>query len=210
MGEVLMLNKKRTLIVFAPGWGDPSLVIDVLVKRFQNAYPTYDTHVLSYMNRGITRSIRDLAEDHAPVLQALREKYETIVFIGHSLGGLVGRALLDYLDFDLFISIASPHSGTRLAMLPFASSISPSARDMTPWGLVPLKKPSCASLTISAAFDELLWPQESSQLPGVKNVKIPWTEHLTVATSQRTFLEISAWLDYEQFAKFCPDEVVVE
>jgi hypothetical protein len=193
-----------TMIVFAPGWGDPSIVIDRLAARFEGV----DKLVLSYHNRGMTSHIADTINSVKPIVRILRENYETLIFIGHSMGGLVGRSL-DYLledhgwgFWDTYISIASPHQGTKLASLgnPFLKRLLPSITDMRPGSrFLDYKYDICTPerYSIQAQFDELLFPQSSAVLPNAKeHVIIPGTNHLTVATSKKTFEQINTWLGW--------------
>lgn len=196
---------KPRCLVFAPGYGDPSIVIDQLAKRFVD----YDKVVLSYHNRGVSQSIPEIAVGLLPLLDALRAGYEHITFIGHSMGGLIGRCL-EFLRpglLDAYVSIATPHGGTYLASLD-RWGISPSVVDMAPFtgfleGLE--SKPwIIPSLVIAAKWDQLIFPQYSAlDLVGtnVEKTTIPWTEHVTVALSERTYLEIWGWLTYAIFGE---------
>ncbi|KAM3137451.1 hypothetical protein pb186bvf_010424 [Paramecium bursaria] len=67
-------------------------------------------------NKDIDKMGRDLAEEVIRVLQEDNASEFRLSFIGHSLGGIVIRASLKYLDylkdtFYTYISLASPHVG---------------------------------------------------------------------------------------------------
>jgi pimeloyl-ACP methyl ester carboxylesterase len=203
------------LLVFGPGFADPNLVIDQLAKKFGEGF---DRIVLSYPERGTRQTIDATCEGLYRPLAILRKSYKFVAFIGHSMGGLVGRRLMDmhYPNklFDAYVSIATPHNGTGLALLAPGSlleRLSPSARDMRPGSLFlnhltenraylfdegyPAYTPA---MTLAAGFDELVWPRSSTRIEGVDNhVVIPWTNHITVALSDRSFGEIYSWLKFE-------------
>lgn len=205
---------KNKLLVFGPGYADPSFVIDQLAKRFDEGF---DRIVLSYPERGIRQGITKTALGVLEPLQILRKSYDFVGYIGHSMGGLVGRELLrihgpsDPL-FDAYVSIGTPHYGTTLAALktPFSrlvAKISPSVRDMRPGSrfLTSLNEDWCQhfchvpTLCLGAGLDELVWPQASVDLGTCSSeyIKIPNTDHITVATCARTYQEIWAFITYE-------------
>jgi len=209
------MNNK--LLIFGPGFGDPNVVIDQLAKKFNKGF---DRIVLSYPDRGTRISITDICDDLYDPLSMLCRQYKFVGFVGHSMGGLVGRRLMflsgDEKLFDAYVSIASPHSGTRLvSLLPrsLVERLSPSAADMRPGSNflrlldevgVPKDIPC---MTIAAALDTLVWPSSSTRIKGVKDhVTIPKTSHLTVALSNRTFLEIWGWLTYGILGEISPGE----
>ena len=78
---------------------------------FTWSYPSFgpDFHALS---RDLTRDLRRLAQTHPQ---------GTIVLIGHSLGGLLIKSVLDHTDIagrvGLVVSLATPHQGSVLAGL---------------------------------------------------------------------------------------------
>lgn len=192
------------LLVFGPGYGDPSIVIDQLAKRFDTGF---DRLVLSYMDRGTRQPIEASAQEHFAVLSILRKSYKFICFIGHSMGGLIGRELLRMQTdlFDAYVSIGTPHRGTMLASLApefLFKRLSPAVRAMAPGSsfLAKLDESSLSvpALTVAAQFDELVFPPLAASMPNEPNhVVIPWTTHVSVALSQRTYLEIWGWLSYE-------------
>lgn len=192
------------LLLFGPGYGDPSIVIDQLAKRFDTGF---DRLVLSYVDRGTRQPIETSAGDLYPMLSILRKSYKWIGYIGHSMGGLIGRELMRLEPglFDAYVSIGTPHGGTRLAsMAPqwLFKSLSPAVQAMAPGSTFLAKldatEVTCPAMTVAAQFDELVFPGKAARLPREENhVVIPWTTHVTVALSQRTFYEIWGWLNYE-------------
>ena len=198
-----MPTKQRTdtgndrLLLFAPGYADPSLLIGQLSKKFTNGF---DQVILNYKDRGITQTIPQIAQSFIPLIESLRDSYETIIFIGHSMGGLVGKEIAHEVKLDGYCSIATPHSGTNKAFL--ASWFSPAAKDMVPGSQFLRtqkhfdKKVVPKILNIAAQYDSLV---KRPKLLGVETTKVPWTTHITVMMSQRTYLEVWGWLAYEVF-----------
>lgn len=205
----------NSLIVFGPGFGDPTLVIDKLAQRFEG---DFDRVILTYPNRGTTHSIPEITENCWEAINGLRHWYKNVFFVGHSMGGLIGRSLMDLSYpkrlFDGYVSIATPHDGTSLAsLLPqrLIERFSPSAADMRPasdylnhinetirYHFDPNYPAAYTpAMTIHAHVDGLVFPRKSTRIPGVQHVIIPWTNHLTVALSQRTYGEIYSFFKYE-------------
>lgn len=197
------MSEKR-LILFGPGYGDSHILIDQLAKKFTDC----DTLVLNYPARGMFKGITAMARGLLPIVEALNESYDSMVFVGHSMGGLVGREIYrlgveehNVALFDHYISIATPHQGTGLAALGSrlpVERISASARDMMPDSkfmkciadsIVPVN-----TMTIQAQWDLLLYPASTAQLEGFENHIVPWTGHITVVTSARTHRLIRDWI----------------
>lgn len=203
------------LLVLGPGYGDPSIVIDQLAKRFDTGF---DRLVLSYCDRGTRQPIETSASDLYPPLSVLRKSYKFIGFIGHSMGGLIGRELMRMQPgiFDAYCSIGTPHGGTRLASLApqwLFKGLSPAVQAMAPGSTFLAKldatEVTVPSLTVSAQFDELIFPASAARLSGVDDhVTIPWTTHVSVALSQRTYLEIWGWLNYTVLGEVNPGDEV--
>lgn len=213
------------LIIFGPGFADPSLVIDQLAKKFDKGF---DRLVLSYVDRGTRHPIEETAANLYPMIAILRKSYKYVFFVGHSMGGLVGRELMamhdDELLFDAYVSIGTPHTGTVLASLAperLFKDISPSMLAMRPNSsfmdkieasrvkyFVPGRKCYTPAFTIGAQFEEMVLPHSSAHIEGVANrTTIPWTSHVTVALSQRTYLEIWAFFTYEILMEVNPGEI---
>lgn len=108
----------RKLVAIAPGWGS----FDLSWIRLQNLFQEldYDIVVFNYDDRGLG-SISNNAIKVAKALDEMRNDYDHIIFIGHSMGGLIGRYIVQGLQrhdlFNIFISIATPHRGTHLARI---------------------------------------------------------------------------------------------
>ncbi len=69
-------------------------------------------------------SIKEISSILRTSLDCEKDKYENIIFIGHSMGGLIGK---DYIInnlgvIDMYISIATPHHGSEYAKFASAHS----------------------------------------------------------------------------------------
>lgn len=183
------------------GWTNIDLLWLPLRKKFRDQ--GFDTAFLKYPYRGYG-NITDTARMVARYVGAVREYYDHICYLGHSMGGLVGRYLIQRLPegncIDSYISLASPHQGVFLAN--YAPSFSYAAKQMgtksnfitklnaTPW------PENIPALAISAGWEEIVWPARNTKLlyPNIENVTIPYTTHITLPLDPRTFTETHSWL----------------
>lgn len=97
--------------IFSVGW---LTKLKNTIKGFTSNRPKED---INGFNVGIESVSRVLEAE----LKGIHEKYKTITFIAHSMGGLVTKSALNWLNNDvlkkveLFISLSVPHIGARLA-----------------------------------------------------------------------------------------------
>lgn len=201
------------VIIFAPGWSSlPKLEWNPLLNKLENQ-GHYIVYSLDYVNHGMG----PISEIAKAAMQDIDHAYgdeipqEHMVIIGHSMGALVGRYMIQKLGFRpaKYISLAGPHHGSPFSR--FAPRFWPnsSAADMAPgspfledldWTMWPSE---VDAMTISAMVDPLV-PDATLQ-PNVDtnwrisrfpNEKIPWTGHASLLLSQRTFWEIYGFIEY--------------
>lgn len=110
-----------------------------------------------------------------------------IELLGHSMGGLVGRVMIQNLGYaehvNHYVSMGTPHHGTVMGS--FATLYANSALQMTP-GSAFLKAlnahegaPSAIKYTsLHAGLDEIVLPHTSVDLAGATNVEIPNVFHI--------------------------------
>lgn len=189
----------KQLIFCISGWGKPDFLWAPFQKRFQNE--GWDVIRASYPHRGMF-SIEESSIAVQKALRVLRSEYDHITLVGHSMGGLIGRHAIVSADFplvDAYISLGTPHSGTRLAKwIPWPSSAHQMAVGSDfllklhsyTWPLVP-------ALALQAQFEELVLPHSSATIPFGQNILIPHTMHASLLLSERAFWECYAWLQYE-------------
>lgn len=194
----------RNLVVFCPGYsGLPPKRYNPLLKRLE---PEFDTVSINYRNFG-RGDITDTAGRVLRVIRPLREKYDHISFIGHSMGGLVARKALviDPSVGDSLITIGTPHRGTQAAMTLLSGLLGGwSVNQMRPGSLFlsyldqKNLQDNLPILTITGQWDFLV--PDGSIATGdkdIKNVKIPRGEHTLMLASTRVYGEIYCWLKYE-------------
>ena len=197
----------RRLVVLASGWAKQDFLWVPLAKRLEAA--GYDTVCAHFPHNGFG-PIEDSAEKIGCVIEEMRPFYEHLTFVGHSMGGLLGRFLVQHLEMDqidAYVSLGTPHNGTWLA---WAGLWSHSARQMrvgsdfirglneTPW---PSKIPAMA---LQAQMEEIVLPQRHAEISFGKNQVIPWTTHVSLPLAWRTYAEIYGWLTYGVFGESGP------
>ena len=122
--------------------------------------------------------------------------------VAHSMGGLACRHYMDHLMEEpavrRFISIATPHLGTRWAHLPFTRS----ARDMRPGNplLAAMAErspaPGVRCYTIRAGWDQIVWPREHGRWERhARDHELAWAEHWAVQLDPRTLGLVLALLE---------------
>lgn len=135
-------------------------------------------------------------------LESVRSEYDHCTFIGHSMGGLVGRHLIQRTEFsehvDSYVSLGTPHRGVYAANLgPRIGSLSQMASgsdflkrlNNSEW---PDRIPA---LSISAGLEDIVYPRSSTQFKYATNITIPWVNHISLILDPRSFYEIYTWLN---------------
>lgn len=202
-------GNERRLVVLASGWTKPDWLWYPMATRFEKA--GYDTLTIGYHKQGYG-CIRESANKAASLLEVVLPQYDRTVFIGHSMGGIVGRTLIQEMGFhfDAYVSIASPHSGVRFGwvMKPFSQSAYQmwsgssfmTALNAAPW---PTDIPA---LALQSQWEFVVTPKSSAVFSHGENQEIPHSEHAFITTYERTFQEIFGWLTYGVFNEvFEPD-----
>ncbi len=126
---------------------------------------------------------------------------ETVILVGHSMGGLVSRAYLrahGNARVAKLVTLGSPHHGSRLAVLGMGEN----GRQMIPgsaW-LAGLNAPGAAPLpaatvSIYSCQDNYVMPQDSSLLEGAKAVPLAGLGHLEMAFSPEIARRLLAELE---------------
>jgi pimeloyl-ACP methyl ester carboxylesterase len=122
--------------------------------------------------------------------------------VAHSMGGLACRYYMNHLMAEpvvrRFVSIATPHLGTRLAHFPFTRS----AHDMRPGGplLAALaERPPAEGVrcyTIRAGWDQIVVPRHHGRWEGhARDHELPWAEHWAVQLDPRTLALVLTLLE---------------
>jgi triacylglycerol lipase len=189
------------LVVLISGWSKPDFLWWPMTRRFEDC--GYDVMRLQFPHRGLG-AIEECAMEAHPVLLAAKEHYEHLIVVGHSMGGLIGRYLIQVLglEADAYVSIATPHHGTMFGKYAlFSQSAQQMDRDSEflktlnslPW---PSDLPT---LALQAQFEEIVWPSSSTEFENAVNVKVDRSLHGSIILKEQTFLEIWAWLTWRIF-----------
>lgn len=202
---------QHRLIVLVSGWTKTDAAWYLLQKRFKEM--GYDVIRASYPYRGFA-PIQYSARSVARIVEAVAPHYDHVTIVGHSMGGLVGRYVVQRLPqsqhIDAYVSIATPHRGSRLARL--GSWFSKSAAQMDcdsqflkrlnaqPW---PADVPA---LAISGGWEDVVWPRSSCAFEDGECVTIPFANHISLLFDPRTFWEIWSWLTFTVFGEPGPLE----
>lgn len=199
-------------VLIVPGFAGPSILLWPLAAFLRlhgrkveqlNTFPALDG--VAAMAARIAASVdRLLAESGQPQID----------LVVHSMGGLAGRYYMLRLGgaerVRRFVTIATPHHGTRLAWVPFFGQ---SVRDLRPDSPVireladaPLPK-HIKTLTIRAGWDQIVWPREHARWgEHAEDVELPFAEHWAVQLDPRTLALVIAAL--ESPAPAMPEGVV--
>jgi triacylglycerol lipase len=108
---------------------------------------------------------------------------ERVLLVGHSMGGLVARALLSRNGGEGvagLITLGTPHRGSLLARLAFGRNgrqMEPNSDWLTALNAKPCPVPVHA---FWAGRDEFVSPPESARLPGVAETCVPLAGHFSL------------------------------
>lgn len=137
--DITFYNKKRNLIIFIHGlfgskktWENEDgksilelLYIDEIKENFDFGVFIYKTNIRKkwcFIKKD-QLNIRENSEILATEINIKGQDYENIILVGHSMGGLIAKQyLLDNLEankISTYISIATPHLGSKLAKYNF-------------------------------------------------------------------------------------------
>lgn len=210
-----MSTKSKNLIIYFPGYtGLPKSKFNPLLRKFRrDGFTTYSVKY-NLFGRG---DISDLAREAAKQIFKHVDitKFDTVTYIGHSMGGLVARKVASTVSrgCDYLITLGSPHRGVQAASGPFAWLGGKSVLQMRQGSQFLMR---CAdigvpALAITGEWDLLVKDASvNTDVPGdcrtqIKNIKVP-TTHIGLITGYRTYGEIYSWLVYDQFNKLSPDK----
>ncbi|WP_373991384.1 esterase/lipase family protein [Duganella sp. BuS-21] len=123
-------------------------------------------------------SIDDYAPQVHAAVQRLRRETGSpqVIILGHSMGGLVARAYLRrYGDLHIarVITLGTPHHGTALAHFGPGSNAAQMRRDSAWLNALAASEANTQRTLISSIYsvhDNIIAPQDSSVLPGARNL----------------------------------------
>jgi triacylglycerol esterase/lipase EstA (alpha/beta hydrolase family) len=125
-------------------------------------------------------------DDFVPQVQAAVQRLrvasgsEQVIIVGHSMGGLVARAYLracaqcgDDAHVARVITLGTPHHGTALAHFGPGSNAAQMRRDSAWLAALAASEANTQRMLISSIYsvhDNIIAPQDSSELPGARNL----------------------------------------
>lgn len=126
---------------------------------------------------------------------------ESVVLVGHSMGGLAIRAWLRRFDADSrthrVITIGSPHQGTWLARFGHTKN-GKQMRQRSPWLTQLREDEPLARARLFTCFyghcDNIVFPADSATLEGALNVHVPGKAHVHMTFHPTVFNEVWRWL----------------
>ncbi len=141
------------------------------------------------------RSIPELAERLADKMDYIADKTgeKEAFLIGHSMGGLVARSYAASPRgsgrVKRLITIASPHRGTRIAVL----GLGKNAREMVPGSafLQSLdEKPLPRIYALWSTLDNMVVPPENAYTEGMPNMSVPFRGHIAMLFSNTVYRHV--------------------
>lgn len=110
-----------------------------------------------------------------------------IEIVSHSMGGLVGRYLIQELGYEPkvahYVSFGTPHHGTLLGVISswYAKSgqeMAPGSPFLTALNAAEGRASAIKYTSLHAGLDEIVWPQSSVTLAGAENAPVANTLHI--------------------------------
>lgn len=181
-------KSKKPVIVLHGGWFSRGSLFILLKRRLEELgyvvyIPDYSYHLCK---------IERTAEKFNDYIK--KNKIEKFIFIGHSLGGLIGLYYYKHYKNKItkFISLGTPYYGTWVARIP--SFFSESAKQMITGslflnGLHNDIKINKSFYTIGSRHDQYV-PIKSSKLKKAKNLEVNFVGHSSMLFSKKVFKEI--------------------
>jgi triacylglycerol esterase/lipase EstA (alpha/beta hydrolase family) len=141
-------------------------------------------------------------DDYAPLIEArVRELCAAtgaarIAIVAHSMGGLAARAWMrayGHARAARLITLGTPHHGTALARFGPGANAAQMRRD-SPW-LRALAAGETADVrarivSLYTHHDNIVAPQDSSELPGARNVAFGGVGHVALGSNPRVLAEV--------------------
>jgi len=183
--------------------------VPVLLVHGYGCNSGYWTHLVPLLDReGISHASIDLEpvagsiDDYAPLLEERVQALcaatgaARIAIVAHSMGGLAARAWMRRYGsarVAKVITLGTPHHGTALARFgPGANAVQ--MRREGPWlrDLAASEGPDVRARIVSiyTHHDNIVAPQDSSVLPGARNIAFGGVGHVALGSNPRVLAEV--------------------
>lgn len=201
MHPALPIPQIRVCAILCHGLMDPIPATNHIANLLEQEH--IHTHTIKWSPKDLPESL----DIYHELICTLSESYDHLVFIGHSFGTLIGRALIQVYGspIDSYISIDGPHDD--LAWTPqliskwlFSKCIDLHDLNQAAW------PPEVSTLFVSCdkriswlggkILGQATGGAHLDQIEKRIHISIPGTNHLSVVFDYRTFGEIYSWLIY--------------
>lgn len=180
----------RALTVFVHGYFAGGGVFDPMSRWLASeGIATRQLH----FTYGLVGSVRALAERMARRIEAVGDRGGPVHFVGHSLGGVIGRYYAQMLGgrIDRMVCLATPHRGTLRAQpwtaIPLAREIAPGSETLACLDATRGRLRSVRLCSILAGDDAMILPSDSAALEGHEVVRLRGVGH------QSLLFDRAAW-----------------
>ncbi|MBW8900788.1 MAG: alpha/beta fold hydrolase [Massilia sp.] len=183
--------------------------VPVLLVHGYGCNSGYWAHLVPRLDReGISHASVDLEpvagsiDDYAPLIEERVQALcaatgaARIAIVAHSMGGLAARAWMRRYGsarVARVITLGTPHHGTKLARFGPGANAVQMRRD-SPWlrGLAASEGPDVRARIVSlySHHDNIVAPQDSSVLPGARNVAFGGVGHVALGSNPRVLAEV--------------------
>lgn len=183
-------------VLLVPGYAEPSWYFMYGIYRDlkKAGYAVDGINLFPNFASAEEQALKVKAKAEAMMKAAGSSKIHLVV---HSFGGLISRHYIQNLGgsavIDQLVTIATPHLGTYAAYLgPGESAVQlrPDSEFLKKLNAQGFAYPPVKYTSIWSNLDEIVLPPKHSIMPDSQVFYVPWTGHLTIMFSQRTYAAI--------------------
>lgn len=190
----------KTPVLLVPGYAEPSWYFMYgLYKDLQKAgYAVEGINLFPNFASAEEQAVKVKAQ-----VEAIRQRLGVpkVNLVVHSFGGLISRYYIQELGGSEavanLVTIATPHHGTYTAYLgpgDSAVQLRPKSDFLTRLNANGFTRPPVKYTSIWSNLDEIVIPPKNAIMPDSTVRYVPWTGHLTIMFSQRTYNFVRAAL----------------
>jgi len=193
-----------TPVVLIPGWMDAAGKMEAMAKFLRKK--GFSPLIVSPQPSDGSVPIETLAIQALAEIEAQIGAEAAFDYVGFSMGGLIGRVIVHWLDgkkrIRRFVTISTPHQGIFIAQL----SWQPALRQMRMGGpfIAALNQhlgdfAEIPFLSIWTPFDLMVMPPESSVLPVGESLKVLNPAHVLMVYDPRVQQAVADFLGRTSF-----------
>ena len=186
-------RKFATPVLLVPGYAEPSWYF------MYGIYKNLKKHGWAVEGINLFPNFATAQEQAAKVkerVEEMKQRYgvSQVHIVAHSFGGLISRYYMQEMNglesVHELVTVATPHHGTYLAYLGIGKStfqMVPGSDFLKALNANGFVYDPAEYMSIWSNLDEIVWPQKHAQMPDSDIRYVPWTGHLTIMFSQRTY-----------------------